>query len=479
MSQTPDRNSKGAPVKPPDGSDLATTSDTTGFLGHPAGLKPLCTTETGERFSFYGMKAILLYFMVAPPSAGGLGFSDGSAQSLLGTYMMSVYLACIPGGLVADKWLGARNAIRLGAILIIIGHFTMVFHSLAAFYGGLAFVVVGTGLLKPSISNLLGGLYNGKDDPRRDTGFSIFYLGINVGAFLAPLVCGFLAQNEWFRALLERHGMDPNDSWHWGFGAAGVAMILGLIQYEMAQKKFGSVGLRPKKGDRTALNPPLTKEDWRRMGAIAILFVFAVLFFAIYEQGSNSLGLFADRLTVNQVPLVGWTFPSSWFQSINPLFIMILTPFFAWFWKRLGKKQPSSPIKFALGLFFMSAAIGVMVIAALFTTGGRVTPMWLCAFFFLECIGEMCLSPVGLSTVTKLSPARFSGLMLGVWFLASALGGKLAGILSSYYSEDVTRMVTLFGGMAIACLAGAVLLVKVSPTVKNFMGSEEPSGSAH
>ncbi|PPD26437.1 MAG: MFS transporter [Methylomonas sp.] len=386
---------------------------------------------------------------------------------------MSVYLACIPGGLIADRWLGARRAVLYGGIVISIGHFVMALHGMTAFYLGLALIVCGTGLLKPSISNMLGGLYAGKDDPRRDVGFSIFYLGINIGAFLSPLICGFLAQHEVFKSWLAAAGFDPNASWHWGFAAAGVGMVLGLTQYVSQQKRFGMVGLPTPRNELQAAQS-LSAADWKRMGAIGILFVFTVFFFAVYEQGSTSLGLFADRLTDNTIPVLGWKFPSSWFQSVNPLFIIVLTFVFSWFWPFLAKRnlEPSAPAKFAYGLAFVGAAIGLMVFAALASASGKVTPLWLCAFFFVECVGEMCLSPVGLSTVTKLAPARFSGLMLGVWFLASALGGKLAGFLASFFSDDIRVMVILFGSLAISGLVAAVVLAFLAPTVRKLMGSD-------
>lgn len=438
--------------------------------GHPKGLSTLFMTEMWERFSFYGMRAILLLYMVAPAVAGGLGMSDEAAGSLLGTYIMAVYLACIPGGLIADRLIGARRAVLYGGIVIALGHFVMAFHGLTVFYLGLTLIVIGTGLLKPSISNMLGGLYEGGDDRQRNTGFAIFYLGINIGAFMAPLVCGFLAQHAAFKSWLLSVGLNPNASWHWGFGAAGIGMLLGLAQYWLQQKRFGNVGL-PVQRNALARQEQLTTDDWRRMGAIAILFVFTVVFFAIYEQGGSSLGLFADRLTENKIPLLGWTFPSSWFQSINPLFIVLLTWFFAWFWPKLGDREPSAPAKFAYGLLFVSLAIGSMVFAAWSAAAGKVTPLWLCLFFFLECIGEMCLSPVGLSTVTKLAPARFSGLMLGVWFLASALGGKLAGFFASFFKEDTQVMMILFGSLAISGLIAALVLAFLTPTIRKLMGA--------
>ncbi len=457
-------------------SPSAATVDRSGFWGHPRGLSTLFMTEMWERFSFYGMRAILLYYMVAPAAAGGLGFSDESAGSLLGTYIMSVYLLCIPGGLIADKWLGARHAVLYGGLTIALGHFVMIFHGLSSFYLGLMLIVLGTGLLKPSISNMLGGLYASKEDPRRDVGFSIFYLGINIGAFAAPLICGFLAQSAWFKSVLADAGIDPATSWHWGFGAAGIGMLLGLAQYLFQRKRFGQVGLLQRSDAALKADDRLTTADWKRMGAIGILFVFAVLFFAVYEQGSSSLSLFADRMTNNTI--FGWEFPSAWFQSINPLFIVLLTPVFGWLWPRLGKREPSSPAKFAFGLLFVALAIGLMVPAAYFAAAGKVTPLWLCGFFFLECVGEMCLSPVGLSTVTKLAPAKFTGLMLGVWFLASAIGGKLAGFLASFFKDDAQVMMILFGSMAITVLLAAALLALLTPKVRGLMGLAPATESA-
>src|ERR1044071_4720278 len=279
------------------------TQDTAGFFGHPKGLTTLFFTELWERFSYYGMRAILVLYMVAPPESGGLGFDTVRATSLYGSYTMFVYLTNLPGGLIADRILGARLAVLLGGIIIACGHFTMVFSSLPFFYTGLTLIAIGTGLLKPNISAMVGSLY-GENDPRRESGFSIFYFGITLGAVLAPLVCGFLAERRAFKNFLSSMGLDPNTSWHWGFAAAGVGMTLGLIVYLAHQKRLAHVGARAdKRLDELTSAPrrPLTRDEWKRVGAIFVFFLFTILFWAAYEQKRSSLNLYAENLVDRRV----------------------------------------------------------------------------------------------------------------------------------------------------------------------------------
>src|SRR5690242_5480734 len=318
------------------------------FIGHPKGLGPLFFTELWERFSYYGMRAILVLYMVAPPAQGGLGFDVKRAASIYGWYTMSVYITALPGGLAADYLLGARLAVFLGGLVIAAGHFSMVFQSMTSFYLGMVLIAVGTGLLKPNISAMVGGLY-GDNDPRRDSGFSLFYMGINVGAVLAPIVCGYLAQSKSFKETLVNNGFDPNTSWHWGFGAAGVGMILGLIVFVLFGSWLKHVGTRIKKpsvekASDAAASAPLTSSDWKRIAAIVIFFLFTILFWGAYEQKGASLNLFAKELVRTEA--FGVAFPSSYLQSCTPLFVILLSPVFSALWVLLKDRQPSSPVKF-------------------------------------------------------------------------------------------------------------------------------------
>jgi proton-dependent oligopeptide transporter, POT family len=443
------------------------------FIGHPKGLGPLFFTELWERFSYYGMRAILVLYMVAPPAQGGLGFDVKRAASIYGTYTMAVYLTALPGGLAADYLLGARLAVFLGGIIIACGHFSMIFHSMTSFYLGMVLIAVGTGLLKPNISALVGGLYR-ETDPRRDSGFSIFYMGINIGAVLAPLVCGYMAQSESFKRVLISKGFDPTKSWHWGFGAAGFGMILGLIVFVLFGKWLAHVGSRIRKQVTTkvsdvAANQPLTAADWKRIAAIFIFFLFTLLFWAAYEQKGASLNLFAKELVRTEIFGIG--FPSSYLQSCTPLFVIMLAPIFSYLWVSLKDRQPSSPVKFTLGLLFIGVAFLLMIPASMLTAYGKISPLWLVGLYFLEVCGEMCLSPVGLSTVTKLAPLKLVGIMLGVWFLAASFGNKLAGYLSGFFvANNPWQLTKLYGGIAIGLLIATVILAFLTPTIKRLMG---------
>ncbi|HEY0763211.1 MAG TPA: peptide MFS transporter [Pyrinomonadaceae bacterium] len=447
------------------------------FLGHPVGLVPLFFTELWERFSYYGMRSILILYLTASAAQGGLGYDVKQAAGIYGWYTMSVYLTALPGGWFADYFTGARMAVLLGGIIIALGHFSMVFHSTNLVFLGMALIAIGTGLLKPNISVMVGKLY-GEKDPRRDGGFSIFYMGINVGALLAPIVVGLLAKGETFRNFLISIGQDPTKSWHWGFGAAGVGMVLGLIVYVLSRGALRGVGdkvpRRVKGGDTSQSAPALTSSDWKRIAAILILFVFTILFWAAYEQKGASLNLFADKLVLTE--FLGKSFPAPTLQSLTPFFVIILTPVFSTLWLILKDRQPSSPAKFTLGLFLIGTAYLLMIPAAVLTAQGRVSFWWLVGLYFLEVCGELCLSPVGLSMVTRLAPARFVGLMMGGWFLATSLGNKLAGYLSGFFiANDPWRLRNLYGGIAFGLLGSALLLALLLPTIKKLMGDTKAS----
>lgn len=444
------------------------------FAGHPVGLVNLFFTEMWERFSYYGMRAILVLYMVAAVNEGGLGMTNQKAGEIYGWYTMLAYLSSLPGGLIADRVLGARWAVLLGGIVIALGHFTIAFPSLATFYGGMALIIVGTGLLKPNISSMLGMLYK-EGDPRRDGGFSIFYMGINIGAMLSPIVCGYFAQAKEFKSWLSSAGFSPEHSWHWGFGAAGVGMMIGLIHYVLQWKQLGSAGLLPKRRNETELaaekqKEALTPEEKKRLGAIGVLFVFNILFWAIYEQGGSSLNIFADKCT--DTTIGGWAFPSSWLQTFQATFVILFAPLFSILWLKLGDKQPSAPAKFAIGLLLLGLGIALMVPASALAMQGKVSPLWLIAVFLLQDMGELCLSPVGLSTVTKLAPAKLVGLTMGAWFIGMALGNGLAGYVGGFFDEkNLNGMTTLFGSMAGATFLGTLVLFLLVPTVRRLMGS--------
>ncbi len=482
-----------------------------GIAGHPKGLSNLFFAELWERFSYYGMRALLMLFMIAPVASGGLGFSQAQASVVYGNYVMSSYMLCILGGFIADNFIGARRAVLIGGFVITAGHYALAFDSVPTFYAGLILIAVGTGLLKPSISTLVGGLYR-RGDTRRDAGFSLFYMGINIGAFAAPLVTGYLAQDEGFKAMLLGWGLDPRHSWHWGFGAAGIGMTLGMWVYvrrldwvrhvgdapaadhqrpweRLALVALGTVALLAlmvKSDDYVWLAyavyalPVLVvlyfgvfrrDEDSKRIAAIGVFFIAAVLFWAVFEQAGTTLTLFADELT--RTELLGQPFPSSWFQSVNALFVIALAPVFAWLWVALGTRQPAVAVKFVLGLVCLGLSFALMVPAAQGIVDGKVSPWWLIGVYFLQTLGEMCLSPVGLSTMSKLAPARLTGLVLGVWFLATALGNKLSGTLSAgFSSKDPVALANFFRDQAIVVGVMAVVLLALAPWVRHLMGKE-------
>ncbi len=418
---------------------------------HPRGLSTLFFTEFWERFSYYGMRALLIVFLVTPITAGGFGYDKEHAASIYGWYTSLVYATAIPGGIIADRWLGLRRSVLVGGILIALGHFSLAFVNPAFFFTGLGLIVCGTGLLKPNISSMVGGLYEA-DDVRRDSGFSIFYVGINLGAFVAPLICGYLGQKK---------------NWHYGFAAAGVGMVLGLIQYVWGAKHLKKVGLSPterKKEKKSTPAAAFTPQEWKRMGAIAILFLFSTLFWGAYEQAGSSLNLFALERTKNTI--LGWNYASTQLQSVPAAFVILLGLVFAWFWIALGKRNPSSPAKFAYGLFFVGLGFLVMAYASL--SGEKVSPMYLVVCYFFHTVGELCLSPVGLSIVTKLAPERVVGSMMGVWFLSLAFGNKLGGWIAGFF--DQVPLQQLFGSVFVATTVAALTLALLIKPLKKLMG---------
>jgi len=476
------------------------------FFGHPRGLSTLFFTEMWERFSYYGMRALLILFMTATPAAGGLGFDTGTAGAIYGLYTSMVYMTTLPGGWIADRLIGPQRAVLYGGILIACGHFSMAIPSLSTFYLGLVLIVIGTGLLKGNVSVIVGRLYKPADE-RRDAGFSIFYMGINLGAFLSPLVCGYLGQRV---------------NWHVGFASAGVGMVFGLVQYVAGRKYLGEAGAHPanpgspetltRQKSQAArriglagaaivlfglgalsgvipvtatqiadaagygllaltvaffawvfLSGGWTRVERNRLYVIFVLFLGYALFASAFEQAGSTLNLFADRNTQNSV--IGMDFPSSWFQSENPLFIIAFAPMFAWLWVRLARRgaEPPSAAKFGYGLVLVGAGFAVLVPAALAgRNGALVSPMWLTVTYLLHTWGELALSPVGLSAMTKLAPVRIGGLVMGVWFLGLSAGNYIGGRLGGLYESF--PLPGLFGAVAaFSIVAGLVMLVFARP----------------
>ncbi|MGH7658281.1 MAG: peptide MFS transporter, partial [Gemmatimonadales bacterium] len=493
-----------------------------GFFGHPRGLSTLFFTEMWERFSYYGMRAILILFMTASVTTGGLGYDASVAGPIYALYTAMVYLLALPGGWFADRVLGQQRSVLFGGIIIMSGHISLAMEGISFFFLGMFLVVIGTGLLKPNISTIVGQLYP-EDDNRRDAGFSLFYMGINLGGFIAPLVCGFLAQHPLFRSWLESNGIDPARAWHWGFGAAAVGMFFGILQYMIGRKGLRGAGLEPgdpmSAGARGAaifgllaiigggaalilatgggmvdvmptineitawvlLLMPLAFFAWllsvgsrnpderKRHVVILVLFLGAAIFWSAFEQAGSTLNLFAQNDTADS--LLGIHFPASWFQSANSAFIIMLAPIFAWLWIKLGRKEPSSPAKFAFGLFFLALGFAILIPAAsLAGSGVQVSPMWLVAAYFLHTVGELCLSPVGLSAMTKLAPVRYAGLMLGVWFLASSVGNFIGGNVAGFYGTFTTTQI--FGAVTIYVLAACALMIVFVKPIKKMMARE-------
>jgi proton-dependent oligopeptide transporter, POT family len=428
------------------------------WFGHPRGLSTLFFTEMWERFSYYGMRAFLILYMTASVANGGLGFDDKHAASVYGNYVGAVWLTPIAGGLIADRLLGQYRSVLLGGSIIALGHFTLAFKTLSTFYAGLVLIVIGTGLLKPNVSTIVGSLYDEKD-ARRDAGFSVFYMGINLGAFIGPLIAGALAQKV---------------NWHLGFAVAGIGMVLGLIQYVIGRPHIepglARLAARPKRVTAAAdAGGGLSAEEWKRIVAIFVLFVFASIFWGAYEQAGSTLNLFGDRYTQNTV--FGFAYPSSWYVSVQAFFVITLSPAFAWLWIKLGPREPSVPAKFALALLFGGLAFLLLVPAGSIAQSGagiKVSPLWLVGAYFIEEWGELCLSPVGLSAVTKLAPVRMVSLMMGVFFLSNSLGNKLAGWTAGFFSS--MPLSQLFGAVSAVCLVSAVIMFVLIRPVKQLMG---------
>lgn len=506
------------------------------FLGHPIGLYVLFFTEMWERFSFYGMKALLIFYLVKYHL-----FSDDDGNLLVGSYAALVYALPVLGGYLADKYLGFRKAVTFGAILLVLGHIGMAYEGNAAtkmadgtisrdnnalqvFYFSMSLIILGVGFLKANISSIVGELYK-KGDTRRDSGFTIFYMGINIGSWFATILCGYLG---------EAYG------WGYGFGAAGIGMFIGLITFVWGKKYFMGKGeprdiAKLKKKVFLGLSTEtiiyvlavlsslviwqmvqrhsvvmillmtagagslifiiwysITKLDRigrNRLGALTILILFSVFFWALFEQAYSSLNLFADRAMDRS--LGDSTVPAAWYLSLNAMFIVMFAPVFAWLWVKLGKRKmnPNAAIKFGLALVFVGLGFGVLVLGISLTDMGKVSMLWLVLAYLLHTWGELCLSPVGLSYVTKLSPGKIVGFMMGVWFLATAGSEFIAGLLANIaslpaevpgVSFDLEAAKASYSGLFetlfyIGIISGVILLA-LSPLIKKMMFGIDEEG---
>jgi POT family proton-dependent oligopeptide transporter len=494
------------------------------FFGHPAGLGALFFTELWERFSYYGMRALLVLFMTAAVVEGGLGLDDPTASAIYGLYTAGVYLAALPGGWLADRIFGQQNAIWYGGIIIAAGHIVLSlpgFGVVDDFYGfflGLILIVVGTGLLKPNISSCVGELYP-EGGSRRDAGYVVYYMGINLGAFLGPLICGYLRVNM---------------GWHWGFAAAAIGMIAGLVVYRITQKHLGDFGKEPhpappeKAGQTSAmkwavyagtgllfalavlglegfisidaimlsqysayvivlvaaiffgrvlLDGSLSSLEKNRVIVLVALFIGAALFWSGFEQAGSSLNLFAERYTSRDI--LGFIVPAEWYQSLNPLYILIFAPFFSALWINLGRRNldPSIPMKFALGFAQLGIGFGFMWIAAtLIQEGDQVLPTWLLLTYLFHTTGELCLSPIGLSATSKLSPRKYYSQMMGMWFFGAALGNLLAGLLAGEFSGDnVSEFPERFRQVVIFCGVVTLGFLVATPFLKKKAALDQVS----
>jgi POT family proton-dependent oligopeptide transporter len=507
-----------------------------GFFGHPKGLATLFTTEMWERFSYYGLRPLLVLFMAAALAEGGFGFDRGQASAIVGIYGFSVYLASLPGGWVADRLLGLQRAILVGAVLITAGHLSIGLSGLAGpgegklpFFAGLVLIVLGTGLLKPNISAIVGDLYP-EGGSRRDAGFSIFYMGINLGAFFGQLITGFLGEAI---------------GWHYGFGAAGVGMAIGLTVFMLTRgKTLRGIGTEPSRHPDAAVNARqqgtvklvigaviasivilfalaamgtitidaeaigrhlvnvtlamvvlfflyvfvaggLSGDEKKRIAVIFVLFLFAIVFWGAFEQAPTSLNLFARDFTDRTIG--GFEIPATWFQSVNSFFVILLAPVFAGIWVALGRRDRdlSSPGKFAVGLAFAGVGFVLMIFAAQKVVSGGVgtlvSPWWLVGSYFFQTVGELSLSPVGLSSMTKLSPRKYVGQMMGIWFTASALGNLIGGLVGGHVDpEKLEDMPKLFINTTIYLFVAAVILMLLTIPIKRMMaGVTQTGGGKH
>lgn len=490
------------------------------FFGHPRGLATLFFTEMWERFSYYGMRAMLILFMVATVESGGLGLEEKTAGAIYGLYTMFVYLLALPGGWLADKFFGLRKSVFYGGCIIALGHFCLAFPMMETFFLGLLLIMIGTGLLKPTISSLVGELYTADEPARRDAGFSIFYMGINIGGFISPLIVGELRTYNW----------------HYGFAAAGIGMVLGLIQYKVTEGNLGEAGLYPERlSDSTlqqkrernirnsliglsallvvfvsllftrviVINPVIiaqasgfilvtsvivyflylmffTGQDASgrlKLIALAIFFLASAMFYSGYEQQGSSLNLFAERYTDLQIG--SFRIRPEWFQSVPSLVVILFVPVFAWLWVWLSKRKlnPFTPVKISLGPIFTALGFAAMMGGSMVVAKGSLaSPWWLIMTFTLHTFGEICLYPTGMSATTKLAPRNLVGQLMGIWFMSLAFGNLVAGLYAGEFDKQAIEanpemLVDLFGYFTKIMLGFGLLILILYKPIRKLMGN--------
>ena len=497
-----------------------------GFMGHPKPLRPLFFTEMWERFSYYSIRPLLVLFMVATVGSGGFGFDDVTASAIYGIFAGSLYLAAVPGGWLADNWLGQERALWWGSVIIALGHLCIALSAMfgmTLFFVGLICIVLGSGLFKTCISVMVGALYT-KGDVRRDSGFTLFYMGINIGALLAALIVG----------IFKEKGM-----WHVGFGVGGLGMLISLLIYRFSAQKtlthyakakgisaewersnnryhnigrwvagfvallvavivLVATGIMPFEASMVAeymtyiiaavvigyfavmfVSPRLDKTDKLRLLICFILIIGSTLFWSSFEQQPTSFNLFADRYT--DLNVLGFEIPSIWFQSLNPLFILLLAPIVSILWVKLGNRgiEPNSMVKFALGMLITAAGFGLMIIASkniLTNETGLASPLWLVGSLLLLTLGELALSPVGLSSMTKLAPKGMQGQMMGLFFASVAMGNLVAAFFGGHVSADkIEGLPTLFTTMTVFLVVTAVILLLLAKPISTMLKNSEQS----
>ncbi|MGK0550913.1 peptide MFS transporter [Enterococcus faecalis] len=478
------------------------------FLGQPKGLSTLFFTEMWERFSYYGMRAILIYYIYDTVANGGLGLPQSTALAIMSIYGSMVFMSSIIGGWISDRWLGSHKTVFYGGVFIMLGHIILATpFGVPALFVSMITIVIGTGMLKPNVSGMVGHLYSDAD-LRRDAGFSIFYMGINIGGFLAPFIVGTLGQDY---------------NYHLGFSIAAIGMFFGLLQYHFQGKKsLAGIGKAPtnpmtaeerKKFVRAFVialivaavifggaavmgkltidffintisvlgillpiyyftkmltSKNVTPEEKPRVLAYLPLFIAAIVFWSLEEQGSSILALFASERT--QTSLFGIPIAASWFQSLNPVFVVILTPVFVTLWTKLGKRQPSTVVKFSIGLVFAGLSFVLLMLPGLlYGTDTRVSPLWLLFSFFIMIVGEMCLSPVGLSITTKLAPKAFEAQTVAIWLLADAASQAINAQIARFYTPHTES--AYFGIVGLVAVIAGLLLFLIKKPIKNLMGS--------
>ena len=443
-------------------------------LKHPAGLYLLFLTEMWERFSYYGLRSLLMLYLTVSLVQGGLGYSVSSGAFIYAIYTGCTYFTPIIGGWLADNFLGQKKAILIGAIIMAVGNFSLFVNgSRVGLYIGLALLIAGNGFFKPNISTVVGQLYD-KGDKRKDSAFTIFYMGINLGSLIAPLICGLLAENIF--------ATTSNGVMHYGFKygflAAAIGMVLGAIIFMVFSPKYlshvGGINKEEVKNEnKKASNEPLTKQEKRRVLSIIILAAFVIFFWTGFEQAGSSLTMFTQKLTNRE--LFGMTIPVSWFQSCNPIFVLILSPILAKLWIRLANRDKgdlSIPVKMGMGMIILGIGFLFMV-GAVMSIGGAENPVakasmwWVVLTYFCNTVGELCLSPIGLSMVSKLAPIKYASLLMGLWLAATGVANLLAGVIASRL--ETLGPLEIFGSISGVCIVLGIVLLLLSKKITKLM----------